>query len=72
MISCRNIARLVLSDQIDSQTWLKRMEIRMHLLMCRLCSRLFRQNKDLGEAVKRIPDSAPEDLEERLIARLSR
>src|ERR1035441_4573267 len=43
MISCKNVAKLLMSDELQAQTWWKRMEVRLHLAMCKFCSRLARQ-----------------------------
>jgi hypothetical protein len=74
MISCRNVAKLLTSDELAAQSFWKRAEVRFHLLMCKYCSRLARQIKQLGAAVRRHRDSTlSEDtgLEERLISKLS-
>jgi hypothetical protein len=43
MISCKNVAKLPMSDELSAQSWWRRMEVRLHLSMCDLCSRLARQ-----------------------------
>jgi hypothetical protein len=73
MISCKNVANLLMSDQLQAQSWWKRMEVRLHLAMCALCSRLARQVEQLRSAARRMngQDEADPGLEERLIRRLS-
>ncbi len=73
MISCRNVAGLLLSDQIAIQSWWKRMEIRMHLSMCDLCSRLARQLEQMRAAARQMgePDETGPALEDRVIRRLA-
>ena len=73
MISCRNVASLLMSDQLSGQKWWKRMEVRLHLSMCRLCSRLARQLEQISSGVHQMSDQhkADGDLEARLIRRLS-
>jgi hypothetical protein len=73
MISCKNVATLLMSDQLQAQSRWKRMEVRLHLAMCRLCSRLARQVEQMRSAVRRMSDRDEADpgLEERLIRRLS-
>ncbi len=73
MISCKDVSGLLMSDQLRAQSRWKRAEVRLHLLMCRLCSRLARQLLQMRSAAKTaaaeaMPDS---DLEERLLRRLS-
>jgi hypothetical protein len=73
MISCKNVAKLLMSDQLQAQSWWKRMEIRMHLAMCDFCSRLARQLEQLRSGVRRMSDRGEADpgLEDRLIRWLS-
>ena len=73
MISCKNVAKLLMSDQLQAQSWWKRMEVRLHLAMCRFCSRLVRQIEQLRSAARRVSqqEGADPDFEDRLIRRLS-
>ena len=73
MISCKNVAKLLMSDELQVQSWWKRMEVRMHLAMCKFCSRLARQLEQLHAGVRQMSnqDEADPALEERLIRRLS-
>lgn len=72
-ISCKNVAKLLLSEQLQSQKWWKRMEVRLHLSMCDLCSRLARQIKQLRAGARTMSTQAEPDseLEERLIRKIS-
>jgi hypothetical protein len=73
MISCKEVAKLLSSDQVSSLRWWKRAELRLHLAMCKHCSRFARQLQQLREAAKRAQDALEPDshLEERIMARLS-
>jgi hypothetical protein len=73
MISCKNVAKLLMSDQLQAESWWKRMEVRLHLAMCRFCSRLARQMEQLRSAAQRVSqqEGADPDFEDRLIRRLS-
>ena len=73
MISCKNVAKLLMSDELPAQSWWKRMEVRAHLAMCRFCSRLARQLEHLRSGARELRDQneADEGLEDRLIRRLS-
>jgi len=73
MISCKNVAKLIMSEQLQAQSWWKRMEVRLHLAMCGLCSRLARQVEQLRSAARRMSDQGEADpgLEDRLIRRLT-
>lgn len=74
MITCKNVAALLTSDQLQAQPWWRRVEVRLHLAMCGLCARLARQLEQLRTAVRQSRDEHEADpgLEERLIRRLSR
>jgi hypothetical protein len=73
MISCKSVAKLLLSDQLSSQGWWRRMEVRLHLAMCRFCSCLARQLEQLRSGARQAYEQGEADpgLEERLIRRLS-
>jgi len=73
MISCKNVATLLMSDQLQAQSWWKRMEVRLHLAMCRFCSRLARQVEQLRSAARGMSEKKEADpnFEDRLIRRLS-
>jgi len=73
MISCKNVAKLLMSDQLQAQSWWRRMEVRFHLAVCRFCSRLARQIEQLRSATRRVSEQEEADssLEDRLIRRLS-
>jgi hypothetical protein len=73
MISCKNVATLLTSDQLQAQPWWKRWEVRLHLAMCTICSRLARQLEQLRTVVRQTRDEseADADLEQRLLRRLS-
>jgi hypothetical protein len=69
MISCKEVAELVMSDQLQAQSWWKRLEVHLHLTMCEFCSRLVRQVEQLRSAARRVSDQdeADPDFEDRLI-----
>jgi hypothetical protein len=73
MISCKNVAKLLMSDQLQAQGWWKHMEVRLHLAMCDFCSRLARQLEQLRSGIRQMndQDDADSGLEDRMIRRLS-
>ena len=73
MISCKNVAKLLMSDQLQAQSWWKRLEVRVHLAMCKFCFRLARQIEQLRSATRRPSEQEETDsgFEDPLIRRLS-
>jgi hypothetical protein len=52
MLKCRELSQLVATDELASGGWLRRLEVRMHLMMCRHCSGYAEQLKKLGIAAR--------------------
>lgn len=74
MISCKEVSTLLLSGQLESQSWWKRLEARFHIAICWMCRLLARQVGQMGTAAKEM-DPATEpgpEFEARLIDRISR
>lgn len=73
MISCRNVAKLLMSDQLEAQGWWKSMQVRLHLAMCKICSKLELQIQQMRKSAKNMSEQsdADPDLEERILRRLS-
>ncbi len=80
MIDCRTVAQLLSSEDFSKQGYLRRAEIRLHLWMCRHCSRFARQIEQIREAARAMKASleakaqgSEEDrLEDRILRRLSK
>lgn len=75
MYSCSEVAKLIASDEHLSAPALRRVEIRLHLLVCKNCARYKRQLRAIAEALRnfgsRIPDSETGAAKERILDRLS-
>lgn len=76
MIRCREVARLLDTQQLEVQGFLKMFQVPMHLWMCRHCRRFERQIRQLRAAARSLLGSAqagrPEgELEEKIPRRLS-
>jgi hypothetical protein len=79
MIRCREVAELLTSDRLQAVRVRVRLEVRLHLWMCRYCARLARQVEQLRAAAARLAGTfgpretgTPEGaFEERLVQRLS-
>ncbi len=60
MLSCKEVSQLV-SESLDRKlSWQQRLAVRVHLLMCRFCSRFRRQMLFLREAVHHQPTAIEE------------
>jgi hypothetical protein len=61
MLSCRDVSQLV-SESLDRKlSFRQRMQVRLHLLMCRLCSRFRRQTLFLRDAGRRLAVEETDD-----------
>ena len=62
MLRCRDVSRLV-SDSMERQLPLgQRMQVRMHLMLCRLCAGFARQIRLLRRAAKQDSERSAADL----------
>jgi hypothetical protein len=73
MIKCKSVAKLLTSDGLAGLSRWKRAEVRLHLMMCKYCSRLARQLEQLRIMCQNMPDLTEADpgLEDRIIGRIS-
>ncbi len=66
MMSCKEISRLV-SESFDRElSWRQRANVRLHLLMCSMCSRFRRQMRFLREASRILASGGADDLTDRV------
>jgi len=54
MLKCKEVSRFVSSG--ESVSLMKRLEMRMHLLICGHCSRYAKQLKKIGSSVRTLVD----------------
>ena len=52
MLNCKEIARLVASDELDAAAWSDRALAQLHLLMCRRCRSYVAQLRGIGDAAR--------------------
>lgn len=52
MPTCREITRLLASDQLEHEALTRRMLIRLHLMMCDDCTRYAKELTTLGEIAR--------------------
>lgn len=76
MYSCSEVAKWIASDEYQSAGFLRKLGVRLHLLMCKNCSRYERQLKALAAALRKrsceIPPSQIDGVKARLIDLLAR
>lgn len=73
MLRCHEVTHLVASDEIAEAGLLRRLELRLHLLMCRHCRNYVQQLRRIRDAARRLwaEDADPEAaaaLEEKVLA----
>ena len=61
MGNCKEVARLIASDELADAVWLNRALVRLHLLMCRDCRGYAAQLRALGAAARDRWDSGVAD-----------
>jgi N-acetylglutamate synthase/N-acetylornithine aminotransferase len=73
MISCKDVSKLLLRGELENQPWHKRVEVRMHLAMCGMCSRLAKQIRQMGDGARQMigKTDADGDFEQKLLKRLA-
>jgi hypothetical protein len=54
MMKCKDISQLIASGDSENMGVMKRLELRLHLLMCRHCQSYSRQIKALGVGARRL------------------
>ncbi len=61
MLKCSEISRLVASDETEDFGFLKRVEIRFHLFMCKHCREYEGQIRSIGQGAKKMAAEAEPD-----------
>ena len=80
MTSCKQVARLLTSGELERKGFWTRLQVRLHLWMCQYCSRLAKQLEEIRTAGRRLratfdgekPSAGEEGLEARLLKKLGR
>jgi hypothetical protein len=63
MLSCKEVTSSISSDRPERSGWWHRLEVRMHLLMCRYCRRYAAQIRAVNEAARELFESTAPDRE---------
>jgi hypothetical protein len=70
MLKCNEVSRMVASDEISRAGLVRRVELRLHLLMCRHCRNYVRQLALMGAAARKLLAGEPGEAE--VLARIER
>ena len=54
MTSCKDVTRKIASDEFREAGWRERLEVWLHLLLCRLCRRYAAQLRAIGAATREL------------------
>ncbi len=61
MLTCRDLTRMIASEELAEAGWRRRLGVRFHLAMCRYCRRYAAQLRAIGEAARRMLRSGDAD-----------
>ncbi|MGD9548371.1 MAG: hypothetical protein AB7V45_12610 [Candidatus Krumholzibacteriia bacterium] len=61
MLKCNEVSRLAATEEIARAGLLRRLEYRLHLMMCRHCRTYVRQVALIGDAARRLFGTAGDD-----------
>lgn len=61
MLSCREVTRAVATGEWEEAAPGRRLQIRLHLLMCRHCRRYTAQIRAIGQAARELFREAPDE-----------
>ena len=76
MMKCRDISHMVAADTLGELGVFKRLELRLHVLMCTHCRRYLEQIRSLGRGARDLADRDPcpenrlEEIEEEILDRV--
>ncbi len=61
MLTCRDLTRMIASEELAEAGWRRRLGVRFHLAMCRYCRRYVAQLRVIGESARRMLRSGDAD-----------
>ncbi len=61
MLSCKEVARKIASDEFQGAGWRERLALRLHLLLCRHCRRYAAQLRAIGAAARNLWEPTSQD-----------
>ncbi|MHB0969799.1 MAG: anti-sigma factor family protein [Thermoanaerobaculia bacterium] len=74
MLTCKEVTTMIGSDSLVRATWSTRMGVRLHLMMCRHCSRYSAQLRAIAAEARRAYSEFPNvsELEQSILTALGR
>ncbi len=63
MLTCKEVSSTISSDGLERSGWWQRLQVRMHLLMCRYCRRYAAQIRAVNAATRSVLETAGPDRE---------
>jgi hypothetical protein len=64
MLKCSDLTRMIASDETEDFGFMKRMEIRFHLFMCKHCREYAGQIRSIGQGAKKMAAETEPDQEQ--------
>ncbi len=59
MRNCKEVSKIIASDELEGSGPGKRLSVWLHLLMCKYCRRYFRQIRAVGEVTRAMHAARP-------------
>lgn len=74
MLTCREVTTMIGSDSLVRSTWSTRIGVRLHLMMCRHCSRYAAQLRAIAAEARRAYSELPKvaELEQSILKSVGR
>jgi len=63
MLTCREVAEVIASGELDRASWRGRLAVRFHLAMCVRCRRYARQIRAIGDGARTLFVDVAEETE---------
>lgn len=70
MLSCKEVCRAVASEEVAETSWWRRVQVRLHLLMCQHCQRYAAQLQVIGKVARDLWGTRPVDEDPQALKRL--
>lgn len=71
MLSCKEVSRIVASDEVAEAGWWRRAQMQLHLSMCQHCRRYAAQLRVIGKVARTLWGTRPVDDESEVAKRLA-